>query len=103
MTKYHKGTFTDGYEGYWRKNKDDVEHAIKSSTIVLDTNALLSLYRMERSARGEYFEVLNALASRIWIPRQVADEFHRNRLSSLDTHLNTLRKSPKQLGSPSVN
>ncbi|WP_329187118.1 PIN domain-containing protein [Actinacidiphila glaucinigra] len=98
MTKYHKGTFTDGYEGYWRKNKDDVEHAIKSSTIVLDTNALLSLYRMERSARGEYFEVLNALASRIWIPRQVADEFHRNRLSSLDTHLNTLRKKSEAVG-----
>ncbi|MGW0923546.1 PIN domain-containing protein [Streptomyces sp. NPDC002755] len=92
MTKYHKGTFTDGYEGYWRKDKSDVENAIKRSVIVLDTNALLSLYRMERSAREEYFEVLHALAPRIWIPRQVADEFHRNRISSLDAHLNALRK-----------
>ncbi|MFF1397514.1 PIN-like domain-containing protein [Streptomyces sp. NPDC058287] len=92
MTKYHKGTFTDGYEGYWRKDKTDAEEAIKSSLIVLDTNALLSLYRMERSARKEYFAVLDALGPRIWVPRQVADEFHRNRISSLDTHLNTLRK-----------
>ncbi|MFE7160559.1 PIN-like domain-containing protein [Streptomyces sp. NPDC057636] len=92
MTKYHKGTFTDGYEGYWRKDKADVEEAIKSSVITLDTNALLSIYRMERSAREEYFAVLDALAPRIWIPRQVADEFHRNRISSLDTHLNTLHK-----------
>ncbi|GGX35010.1 PIN domain-containing protein [Streptomyces chartreusis] len=92
MTKYHKGTFTAGYEGYWRKDKADIEYAIKSSVIVLDTNALLSLYRMERSAREEYFGVLHALAPRIWIPRQVADEFHRNRISSLDAHLNALRK-----------
>ncbi|MFJ1652039.1 PIN-like domain-containing protein [Streptomyces sp. NPDC088337] len=92
MTKYHKGTFTNGYEGFWRKDREDVEHAIKTSTIVLDTNALLSLYRMDKSARIEYFNVLNALAARVWIPRQVADEFHRNRISSLDTHLNALRK-----------
>ncbi|GAA2306564.1 PIN domain-containing protein [Streptomyces kunmingensis] len=92
MSKYHKGSFTNGYEGYRRRDRKDVEHAIKSSTIVLDTNALLSLYRMDESARLEYFDVLDALAVRIWIPRQVTDEFHRNRISSLDAHLNALRK-----------
>ncbi|MFE1819582.1 PIN-like domain-containing protein [Streptomyces anulatus] len=98
MSNYHRGSFTDGYEGYWRKSAADVEHAIKSSTIVLDTNALLSIYRMESTARGEYLTVLGALAPRLWIPRQVVEEFHRNRISSLDSHVNALREKSKAVG-----
>ncbi|MEU3976105.1 PIN domain-containing protein [Streptomyces bacillaris] len=95
MSNYHKGSFTNGYEGYWRKGKVDVERAIKSSTIVLDTNALLNIYRMEATARGEYLAVLGALAPRLWIPRQVVEEFHRNRISSLDSHINSLQEKSR--------
>ncbi|MGW5655842.1 PIN-like domain-containing protein [Streptomyces humi] len=95
MSNYHQGSFTNGYEGYWRKSRTDVESAIKKSVIIPDTNALLSLYRMEISAREEYFEVLKALSPRIWVPRQVADEFHRNRISSLDSHVNALKEKSK--------
>lgn len=95
VSNYHRGSFTNGYEGYWRKSAADVERAIKSSTIVLDTNALLSIYRMESTARSEYLAVLEALAPRLWIPRQVVDEFHRNRISSLDSHVNALREKSK--------
>ncbi|MET7411931.1 PIN domain-containing protein [Streptomyces rubiginosohelvolus] len=91
MPESLSGSFTSGYEQFWRKSTGGVEEAIKSSLIVLDTNAVLNLYRMKPSAREEYFRVLSKIRSRIWIPRQVADEFHQNRLSSVSTHVNSLK------------
>ncbi|MEV5843149.1 PIN domain-containing protein [Streptomyces sp. NPDC051985] len=91
MTEGFSGSFTSGYEQFWRKPTEAVDGAIKSSLIVLDTNAVLNLYRMKPSAREEYLQVLVKIRPRVWIPRQVADEFHRNRLSSVATHLNSLK------------
>ncbi|MEU3418628.1 PIN domain-containing protein [Streptomyces murinus] len=92
MSEYHVGSFTVGYEEYWRRSQSSLDKAIESHQIVLDTNAILHLYRMNASARGEYLNVLEKVANRIWIPRQVADEFHRNRLSSVDVHIRALRE-----------
>ncbi|WP_333776652.1 PIN-like domain-containing protein [Streptomyces sp. IBSBF 3136] len=92
MSDQQPGSFTSGYEEFQRKPAAEVDEAIKSSTIILDTNAILNLYRMKPSARGEYLQVLKAIAPRIWIPRQVADEFHENRLSSVASHATSLKK-----------
>nr|WP_275413800.1 PIN-like domain-containing protein [Streptomyces rubrogriseus] len=67
---------------------------LTKGSVVLDTNVLLGLYRMDNEARGEFFSVLDALRSRIWVPRQVATEFHANRISALDVYL----KSRKEKG-----
>ncbi|MGA5447471.1 PIN-like domain-containing protein [Streptomyces umbrinus] len=90
MSEYHDGSFTSGYEEFWRKSSNFTDEAIKSSSVVLDTNAVLNLYRMKPSARNEYLRVLEKVSERIWIPRQVADEFHRNRLSSVAKYQNSL-------------
>ncbi|GAA2299234.1 hypothetical protein GCM10010234_47280 [Streptomyces hawaiiensis] len=90
MSEYHRGSFTAGYEEFWRKSQSSIDEAIETYQIVLDTNAVLNLYRMNASARGEYLHVLETIANRIWIPRQVADEFHRNRLSSVSAHIRAL-------------
>ncbi|MGW1910595.1 PIN domain-containing protein [Streptomyces sp. NPDC002076] len=99
MSDYHSGSFTVGYEEFWRKPAHFVDDAIKSSSIILDTNAVLNLYRMKPSARDEYIKVLEAVAERIWIPRQVADEFHRNRLSSVAGHANSLKEKSEAVSS----
>ncbi|MER6597467.1 PIN domain-containing protein [Streptomyces parvus] len=96
MSDSISSSFTQGYEEFWRKSQEFIDSAIAASTVVLDTNAILNLYRMKPSARAEYFQVLQKIESRIWIPRQVADEFHRNRLSAVDSHANSLKsKSDK--------
>ncbi|MFI0187844.1 PIN domain-containing protein [Streptomyces sp. NPDC017082] len=92
MSEYHVGSFTAGYEEFWRKSQSSVDQAIESHQVVLDTNAVLHLYRMNSSARAEYLTVLERIAERIWIPRQVADEFHRNRISSVDVHIRALKE-----------
>src|SRR4051794_35032897 len=85
------GSFVLGYEAYRRRSPDEIQQAIKTSSIVLDTNALLNLYRMASGGREEYFAVLDNVADQLWIPRQVADEFHKGRLSAVASHISGLR------------
>lgn len=46
-----------------------------------DTNVLLSLYRFQPPARDELFRIWEQLGDQLWIPHQVALEFHQNRLN----------------------
>lgn len=62
----------DGFEGYYRVARDDLERAYRHGLIVLDTNALLDLYRLSPAARGEMLSLLNALAPRLFVPYQLA-------------------------------
>jgi chaperonin cofactor prefoldin len=50
---------------------------------------------MNRESREEYLTVLDNLSPRIFIPRYVANEFHKNRLSSVDTHINGMKAKSK--------
>lgn len=52
--------------------------------IVLDTNALLNLFRYTESTRAEFLTVLQAIAEQLWIPHQIALEFQRRRLDVID-------------------
>ncbi|MGV9645568.1 PIN-like domain-containing protein [Streptomyces sp. NPDC003514] len=85
------GSFLSGYEPYWRRSTEEIEGAIKSNVIVLDTNALVNLYRMAAAGREEYFAVLAHVSKRLWVPRQVVDEFHKVRLSAVAAHISGLR------------
>ncbi|MEU0856553.1 PIN domain-containing protein [Streptomyces griseofuscus] len=92
MTSITPGSFTDGYEGYWSRSADFTDRLLAQASVVLDTNVLLGLYRMDSEARDEFFSVLDVLADRLWVPRQVVTEFHSNRISALDTHLKLLKE-----------
>nr|WP_240939807.1 PIN domain-containing protein [Planosporangium flavigriseum] len=54
--------------------------------IVLDTNVLLSAYRFAPQAREELLTVLSRLQERLWIPDQVAYEFHKTRFGVIAEH-----------------
>jgi hypothetical protein len=51
---------------------------IKTATIVMDTNALLELYRYSVGTRDTALEALKAVQDRLWMPHQVSVEFFRN-------------------------
>ncbi|WP_328871229.1 PIN-like domain-containing protein [Streptomyces sp. NBC_00287] len=95
MTRQQSGSFTSGYEEFWRKTKGEIHSAVATNSIILDSNSIHSLYRMNRESREEYLTVLEELSPRIFIPRHVADEFHKNRLSSVDTHINGMKAKSK--------
>ncbi|MEU7778276.1 PIN domain-containing protein [Micromonospora parva] len=67
--------------------------AVTSGLVVLDTNVLLDAYRFAPRARNELFEALEKLSERLWIPHQVALEFHKNRATVIAEHGATYRET----------
>ncbi|CAM5473656.1 PIN-like domain-containing protein [Streptomyces canus] len=75
-------SLTDGFEYYLSASHADYERVLENGMVVLDTNAVLNLYRYTDEARTDLFSVLRRLGDRLWVPHQVAVEFWRNRESA---------------------
>jgi len=58
--------------------KDD-ENIWVNSIIVLDTNVLLNLYRYSRDTTNQILTLLEKYEHQLWMPHQVALEYHYNR------------------------
>lgn len=61
-------------------DKDD-ENIWKESIIVLDTNVLLNLYRYTKETSDQILGLLHKYRDNLWMPHQVALEYHYNRKS----------------------
>lgn len=73
----------DQFAPYYRPDQEAVAAALRTGLVTPDTNVLLAAYRFERQAREELFSAFEKLGNRLWIPHQVAFEFHRNRLAAM--------------------
>lgn len=73
------------FVGHYRPTQEEMERLWSDGLIVLDTNVLLSLYRMPPSTRDEFFSLLEELKERLWIPYHVGLEFQRARLKVIGT------------------
>lgn len=71
----------DQFQRFYAPDAGVVAGALGTGLVVPDTNVLLSLYRFQREARDELFGVLERIEDRLWVPHQVALEFHQNRLN----------------------
>ncbi|WP_460348695.1 PIN-like domain-containing protein [Actinoallomurus acanthiterrae] len=69
----------DLFPGYYPPANDDIKAFIAEGLVVLDTNALLNIYRFTEEARTEYLDTLRILGDRLWIPHRVVYEFFENR------------------------
>ena len=69
------------------------------ATFVFDTNVLLDFYSYPEEARDSFFSILEKLESRVWIPYQVAFEFHKNRLERIKSSNRELQELQKKLSS----
>jgi rRNA-processing protein FCF1 len=72
------GGMFDGFEGYRTPTEADYRNLLTQGLVVLDTNVLLDLYRMNLRVRTDMLTILDSLQERIWVPRQVIEEFWRN-------------------------
>jgi len=92
----------DEFPGYRLPSDDELNKALRSALVVVDTNVLLNLYRYNESTRNDLLEVLRQLGNRLWVPHQALLEFWRNRLSVIasrgagtDQALNALGKQQR--------
>lgn len=92
------GGLADGYEHFLEQRGDAFAADWVETTVVLDTNVLLNLYRSPDAAREELLVALEAIASSLFMPAQVQREFWRHRDSvlrenaALDEVANELRR-----------
>ncbi|WP_040698599.1 PIN-like domain-containing protein [Nocardia vinacea] len=72
-------SFRTEFAGYYPPTDDELKRFVVEGLVVLDTNAVLDLYRFTDTTREEYFDALALLGERLWIPNRVGEEFHDNR------------------------
>ena len=58
----------DEFPGYRLPSDDELNDALQSALVVVDTNVLLNLYRYNESTRNDLLEVLRQLGNRLWVP-----------------------------------
>jgi hypothetical protein len=88
---------------YYPPTAEEFKELWENGAIVLDTNVLLDLYRYSEASRNEFAAVLRLLAERLWIPHQVALEFHKNRLQVIDDQLSAFDALTKKIESARSN
>lgn len=91
------GGLYDGFEAYRTVSNEGVREVLRSALVVLDTNVLLNLYRYNEETRTSIVELMAALGDRLWLPRQVLEEFWRNRERALTDPLTQVRSSVSEM------
>lgn len=74
-----------GFESYWVPSSMDIQKALQSGMVALDTNILLNLYRYNEKTVDDLLRVLEVASDRLFVPHQVVREFWRNRQSVISS------------------
>lgn len=83
----------------WRlkPSEQEITNLWKSATFVFDANFLLDLYRVSQSTSKDFFNILEHLEKRIWLPYQVASEFFNHREEIIDSETKSFQKALKAI------
>lgn len=87
----------DQFPGYFPPRPDEFAELWQDGLVVLDTNALLNLYRYSTSTRSDFLDILQELDDRVWIPNHVAFEFLRRRRDVIREQKNALAEIRKKV------
>jgi hypothetical protein len=87
------------FKEYYRPAEEEFSALWNSCVFVFDTNTLLDLYRYTENTRESFLSILEQLKDRIWIPFQVAYEYHENRLTVISTQLEAYDRIEKEIKS----
>ncbi|HEY9633139.1 MAG TPA: PIN domain-containing protein [Coleofasciculaceae cyanobacterium] len=70
----------DLFRGYYKPTPEELAAIWEKCVFSFDANILLHIYSYTPETRERFFEILTCLKDRIWIPHQVAYEYHKNRI-----------------------
>lgn len=77
----------DLFPGYYPPTENELKEIWKECIFTFDTNILLHIYRYTPKARERFFDILNKLRDRIWVPYQVAFEYQKERDNAIRQRL----------------
>ena len=75
--------YKEEFYGFYREpfNKENITN--ENTIVVFDTNSLLNVFRFTPEASKEYFEIIQSIQDKIYIPYLVALEFHFHKSETL--------------------
>lgn len=77
------------FPGFYERTDEEFSELWQEAIFAFDTNMLLNIYRYQEETRERYFEILEHLKDRIWIPHQVAYEYQDDRMTVIEQQLKT--------------
>ncbi len=86
------------FRSYYRPTQEEFSTMWQECIFAFDANVLLNIYRYTPETRERLFEILKQLQDRIWLPYQVAYEYHEQRLNVISQQLNAYEAMETQLG-----
>jgi hypothetical protein len=81
------------FPGYYAPSEPDLQSLWSGATFVLDSSVLLQFYRLPEQTRKQAFKILSGLKGRVWIPHNVALEYHRGRVRCIIEARDVVAKS----------
>ncbi|UOQ90163.1 PIN-like domain-containing protein [Agromyces endophyticus] len=72
------------FRGYYPPSHDELAELWNDGVVILDTNALLNLFRYTADTRNSFLTLLAERVESLWLPHQVGLEFHRRRLEVIN-------------------
>src|SRR5260221_11043614 len=81
------------FPGYYKPTDQEFERLWDNCIFAFDANILLNLYRYSSDTQTRLFEVFERLNDRIWLPHQVALEFHERRLGVIAEQFDIYNKA----------
>lgn len=73
-------------------DENELRELWEQCIFVLDTNVLLNLYKYTSDTQEQMINLLSKIKDRLWIPNQVALEFHSNRYEIIQSQLDVFSK-----------
>lgn len=87
----------DLFPGYYSPSDEEFSELWQKCTFIFDTNVLLDFYEYNDETREDFCEVLEAIKDRLWIPHQVALEYHENRINRITTAESNFDSAEKKI------
>ena len=87
----------DLFRGYYRPTKEEFDSLWDNCIFSFDTNILLNIYRYTPKTRERFFDILDKLQERIWLPYQAAYEYQEERLNVISQQLKPYSELQKSL------
>jgi len=71
------------FHGHFKPSESQFKGLWSESIFAFDANIILNLYRYSESTRNELLKVIGLLSGRVWLPFQAAEEYFRNRITTI--------------------
>lgn len=71
------------FSEYYRATDEETSALWSSCTFIIDTNALLDVYRYSEPTANAFMSTLQTIKDRLWIPHQVGSEYHKSLIGVL--------------------